>query len=294
MKKKAEKAPGKRTGKQRLGEILIDSGLITENQLVQVLKRQTQAGGQLGSILIDLGFITIDDLLNFLSQKLGVPGVNLFNIKVDAKVLNLLPQEKIKNLKILPVAADETTVTLAMMNPQDFMTISEIEFMLGKKVKAAVVPSFMMEAALKSLPRPGLGLDGKVVAETSEIERAKMKELPELFSLLKDLVRSGVSDILLTAGVPPSIRRDNKLERLPMAPLMPVDCERFARELIPYNEWDDFIQTNEHDFAVSFPEIGRFRVNAYRQRHSIALAMRPLADDLTSLEELPHVQVLIL
>ena len=68
MEKQEEKSKEIVGRKLRLGEILVKSGLINKEQLLQVLKRQTQVGGQLGSILIDMGFITIEQLLNFLSN----------------------------------------------------------------------------------------------------------------------------------------------------------------------------------------------------------------------------------
>ncbi len=82
-------------GKQKIGEILVKSGLINNSQLKQVLKRQTQVGGHLGSILIEMGFITIDDLIHCLSKKLGVPGVNLFDQDIKPELLNRV----VRNIK---------------------------------------------------------------------------------------------------------------------------------------------------------------------------------------------------
>lgn len=287
MEKSINKKGETAKSKQRLGEILVQSGLINDKQLQAVLKRQTQVGGQLGSILIEMGFITIEDLIEILSQKLGVPGVNLYKINIPSEILGLLPREKIISLKVLPVAADGTTVTLAMLNPQDFIAISEIEFMLGKKIRALVLPAFMMEAALKCLPdRHDKPLIGKNVAKMVKVHDGAVGEIPDLQSLLKSLMNSGASDILFTAGVAPSIRIDNILKRLPLPALTTTDCERYAREVISYNDWDNFMKTNEFDFAVSFPGIGRFRVNVYKQRGSISIAMRSLVDENPSFDSL--------
>ncbi len=287
MNAQDSKATEKSAKRLRLGELLVKSGLINQEQLLQVLKRQTQVGGQLGSILIDMGFITTDELLDFLSKKLGVQGINLFETNIEAPILNILSREKMSSLKVLPLASDSSTVTLAMVNPQDFITISEIEFMLGKKIKAKVVPAFMMEAAIKSLPnRRDQPLKGEAIKQMTLFEREKMGDIPELLPFLHSLSEKGASDILLTSGAPPSVRINNKLERLPMLPLTPADCERFARELIPYNEWDNFINQNEIDFAVSFHDVGRFRVNVYRQRNSISMTIRPVTYSVMSMVEL--------
>ena len=102
-------------------------------------------------------------------------------------------------MNVLPIRSDDHTVTLAMVNPQDFMTISEIEFTLGKKVVPLVVPHFMMDSAVKSLAACGDGkLCGADIEKTAEAENAEMT--PQLMSVLRFLVKSGASDMLLTAG----------------------------------------------------------------------------------------------
>ena len=89
--------------KRRLGEQLMEDGLISAEQLQQVLKRQAQAGGQLGSILIEMGFVALDDLLDLLSRKFGVPGVNLYQRNVKNDVLQLIPVEKMTAMQVLPI-----------------------------------------------------------------------------------------------------------------------------------------------------------------------------------------------
>lgn len=288
MTKASQLTPPKGPGKHRLGELLLEYGHITENQLGKALKRQSQVGGQLGSILIEMGMISVDDLLNFLSKQLGVPGANLFKLDIDQQVLKLLPVDKITSLKILPIAVDDATITLAMVNPQDFVTISELEFSLGRKIKPVVVPSYMMEAATKSLGSADSDttLYGESLEKMVRIANGKMGKAPRLTSLLRYLVKSGASDMLFTAGAPPSIRLRNELQRLAMAPLSPADCKKYARELIPESDWNTFVQKNDFDLGVTFPEIGRFRVNVYRQRNSISIALRPILDTLASFEEL--------
>jgi twitching motility protein PilT len=118
------------------------------------------------------------------------------------------------------------------------------------------------------------------------MESAKVKEVLDLEALLGKLMKYNASDILLTPGAPPSIRIDNKLTRPALPALSPVNCEMYAREIIPYSDWDEFLRKNENDLAVSFKNIGRFRVNIYRQRNSISIAMRPIRDGIPTFEEL--------
>ena len=96
--------PAQETGrpkkKTRIGDSFVDNKLITKEQLRLALSKQAQTGGHLGSILIEMGFITIENLLDFLSQQSGVPAVNLYKTNIGKPLLDLIPREKIFNLKI--------------------------------------------------------------------------------------------------------------------------------------------------------------------------------------------------
>lgn len=271
-----------RPPKPRIGEQFIQGGLINEEQLQQVLKRQSQVGGQLGSLLIEMGFVAINDLLEYLSKKFGVPGENLFSRTIDAKTLNLVSLEKMEAKKIMPVTEDSGTLTLAMVNPQDFATLSEIEFQVGKKVRPVVVPAFMMAAALKNIKSGSSeGLQGNALAELVAMEKGD--ESPLLTSLLRYLIKTGASDMILCAGAPPSIKKGNALKRLALPHLTPADCEKYARELLPPSAWEIFLKKCDYGFSATYSGIGRFRVSVFQQRQSVAIALRPISDDIPTL-----------
>jgi twitching motility protein PilT len=275
----------KESRKRRIGEQLMDDGLINADQLQQVLKRQAQAGGQLGSILIEMGFVALDDLLDLLGRKFGVPGVNLYQRNIKEDVLRMLPVEKMAAMRVLPLALEEQTLVLAMVNPQDFAAISELEFSLGKKIRPVVMPAFMIESALRSIAaNPGTGLRGEVLSELVEMEKGEKS--PQLMPLLRYLKKTGANDMVFTAGSPPSIKIANSLKRLAIPALTPDDCMNYAREMLPGEGWQVFSEKKDYDFSVTYPEIGRFRVALYRQRNSVAIALRPIMDDIPELPSL--------
>ncbi|MBW2513588.1 MAG: PilT/PilU family type 4a pilus ATPase [Deltaproteobacteria bacterium] len=287
MVKNTERNAARPTGRQRIGDSFVDSKLITKEQLRQALTKQTQAGGQLGSILLELGYIDIDDLLAFLSRQSGIETINLFKVDIEKSVLDLIPREKIFNAKILPVSADQTTLTLAMVNPNDYEIISELGFSLGKKIKPVMIPSFMMEAARKILLTDVMSsLKGDLVREMVENSWEKMSKAPPLISLLQYLAKSDASDMLLTPGAPPCIKINNEVKRMNMAPLTPDDCEKYAREFLSSEDWERFLGSNDIGFAVTYPSIGRFRANIFRQRGSIAIAIRNLPETIPSFSQL--------
>ena len=110
----------------------------------------------------------------------------------------------------------------------------------------------------------------------------------DIADILKDAVAKDASDIHIKVGNTPLARIDGELE--PVYPdgerLMPPDTERMMRELLPEHRIKDFENNNESDFAYAAPGLGRFRVNAFRQRGSVSLILRAIPFEAPSLEQL--------
>ncbi|MBI4823775.1 MAG: hypothetical protein HY805_06040 [Nitrospirae bacterium] len=75
----------------KLGQLLLNSNIITQEQLNQALNIQKKDGGRLGTNLVKLGYVTEEKLVTFLSKQFGVPAINLSNYKIDPAVLKLIP-----------------------------------------------------------------------------------------------------------------------------------------------------------------------------------------------------------
>jgi twitching motility protein PilT len=93
-------------------------------------------------------------------------------------------------------------------------------------------------------------------------------------ALLRILAARSGSDLHLKVGSPPLMRVDGVLGRTEEPPLTPDDAEHIARYLMPSNRWEEFQARNEADFAYGLKGVGRFRVNAFRQRGSVSLVIR--------------------
>ncbi|MCA1318745.1 type IV pilus twitching motility protein PilT [Bacillus tianshenii] len=94
------------------------------------------------------------------------------------------------------------------------------------------------------------------------------------------------SDIHLSVGVPPVFRINGELKSYGKEILTPEDTHTIAKQMIPEFMWQTFDDKGELDFSYSVPGISRFRVNAYRQRTSVAIAIRIIPSRVPSLEEL--------
>ena len=105
-------------------------------------------------------------------------------------------------------------------------------------------------------------------------------------SYLRHMVEAGASDVHMKAGLPPVLRIDGVLQHGPFEPLTSADCEAAAMELLPPAKAQEFRETNEADVGYTLPGVGRFRVNVFRQRGNVNLAIRRVRNDIPTFDEL--------
>ena len=140
----------------KLGQLLITSSIISEEQLKQALSVQKKDGGRLGTNLVKLGFITEDKLVAFLSKQYGVPAINLAEYKIDPSILKLVPADMAKKYLILPVARVGATLTITMADPSNVFAIDDVKFMTGYNVEVVVSSeSAIIRRDLQLLPWQG-------------------------------------------------------------------------------------------------------------------------------------------
>ncbi len=124
----------------RIGELLIQDGLLTPAQLEEALAYQKSAGAgrKIGDILIEQGYISENDFITALHKKLGLPVVDLSHFRVNLGAVALLPQTLAQKYTALPLDADETTITVAMQNPTDYYAIDDLELVTHRSVKPVI------------------------------------------------------------------------------------------------------------------------------------------------------------
>jgi len=122
----------------RLGDRLIQEGLITKAQLDKALEEQKRTGGLIGSNLIKLGYINEQDLLHFLSKQFGFPTVDLTKLEVTADLLKLVPLEVVEKHNVLPVSREGSTLVIATSDPTNYLVIDDIKFLTGYNIDVVV------------------------------------------------------------------------------------------------------------------------------------------------------------
>ncbi|PLY02555.1 MAG: hypothetical protein C0623_03580 [Desulfuromonas sp.] len=134
----------------KLGELLVQEGVISPHQLEEALKYQVIFGGKLGTNLIELDFVREDDIAKTLSRMLRVPlvsGEELHNIPDD--VIHLIPRDIAEQYQVVPFSIEHRKLTLVMANPSDLKAIDEISFRTGLIVRPAVAAEVRLILALE-------------------------------------------------------------------------------------------------------------------------------------------------
>ena len=110
---------------KRLGDLLIDAGLITEDQLVSALKSQRESHRRLGDELIAKGVITETELIEALCQQLGIDYIDLTNVILPAELTQVVPKNLARKYDMVPVRATRDEVFIAMGDPMNFIAQEE-------------------------------------------------------------------------------------------------------------------------------------------------------------------------
>lgn len=121
--------------RKRLGDLLVEEGIITEHQVEQALNAQQSTGRKLGATLIELGFLSEHQMLTFLSQQLDIPLIDLSRANVDIDAVQLLPEVHARRLRALVIARQMDTLRVAMSDPADLFAQ---EALLGQLSQYAI------------------------------------------------------------------------------------------------------------------------------------------------------------
>ncbi|MBM4330354.1 MAG: type IV-A pilus assembly ATPase PilB [Deltaproteobacteria bacterium] len=132
----------------RLGELLVNKGLITTKQLEDALQEQKISGNKLGSSLVKLGFIAEKNLVSFLSRHYGVPAIDLSEAQIDQDVVKMIPPDVVFKYQVIPIKRIGSTLRVAMSDPSNILAIDDIKFLTSCHVEVFVSTESAIKAAI--------------------------------------------------------------------------------------------------------------------------------------------------
>jgi type IV pilus assembly protein PilB len=195
---------------KKLGEILIAAGLIDNIQLEAALGRQKTWGGKLGHSLIELGFVNEEALAEAISKAIRIPYVNLFDPPLVEKQIKLLAPDLARKYEVVPTSLRNNILYVAMADPFDLDTISELQFITNLKIS----PVLALDSEIKDAIRKYY--DGEVVdrkptkkSNSGNLEIIRPKEMSDSLQNdqhEKELRLEALIDLLIDEGI---ITREN-------------------------------------------------------------------------------------
>jgi type IV pilus assembly protein PilB len=201
-------------GGDRLGQILIQEGLITREQLGQALAEQKQSRHRLGYVLVKLGLIQELEITKVLARQYRMPAVDLSRFEVDPKILKLIPSDMATKHVVLPLKREGRTLTVAMADPTDMGLLEDLKFITRYDLFPVIAGEYTLRSLiekhyesagndqqLQNILRDLEGADDVEIVEEEVEESASQAQIDDapvvklINGVLTEAVRRGASDI---------------------------------------------------------------------------------------------------
>ncbi|MGD8509039.1 MAG: ATPase, T2SS/T4P/T4SS family [Syntrophobacterales bacterium] len=195
--------------RKRLGEILRDEGVISEQQLQAALERQkTEKGLRIGEVLVAMGAATAEDVAQAIWQQRQIPYVDLDNYALDPKVIELVPEKLARAYLALPIFKIGNALTVAMADPLNVIAVDDLRSKTGCEIETVISTEekivrclenyYRMDESITQLISDASQDDSEGTADASVDTEAPMIKLANL--IIQQAVRDGASDVHIEPG----------------------------------------------------------------------------------------------
>lgn len=133
---------------KKLGELLVEAGYITDEQLTEALKRQKNSGKKLGKFLINEGLITEGQLVDVLEFQLRIPRINFNEYHIDPAIPRLISQNLALKHTLIPVTKEDKQLAVAMLDPLDLFAMDDVKIATGLEVRPYLSTSTEIKTAI--------------------------------------------------------------------------------------------------------------------------------------------------
>jgi len=174
----ASPLPGSSSSRKtkKLGEILVEEGLISAEQLERALLEQSRTDQLLGRILIDLKMVKESDLMAALAKQIGFRFVDLTEFTIDGSAAMLVPEQVARRYRALPIGFEDARLLVAMADPANLFALDDIRTITGMDLQPVVATAADIESAIRKYSR----MDESVQKMASEASTAVEDEMADL------------------------------------------------------------------------------------------------------------------
>jgi type IV pilus assembly protein PilB len=187
--------------RNQLGTLLLERGLVTEEQLETALEEQRQSRKSLGRVLIDAGIVSEGDLVSTLAARIGLEFVDLLDYSIDPSAVGLISDSLARRFQAVPVGWEENRLVVAMADPSNVVAIDDIRTITGAEVRTVVATRGAILEAIEKYHRMEGNAEDVSALAASEAEAdddlSRVKEVTEdapIVKLVNLLISQAVAD----------------------------------------------------------------------------------------------------
>lgn len=273
--------------KKRMGEVLVELGLIDEYKLRYALDVAKREGLKLGEALIQLGYLGEDQVLDILKNLTSVPTLDMKDGVIKREAQIVLPPERMREMKAIPIEVKNKSAVVVFADPLNYIAVENVKFILNRDVVPILATRFQVDDILDYLDRVGYGAKqinlSAVARSVSTISAQEMDPL-HLISLLDG---PGSTDLHLSIGTSPAVRAGGAFKRCSMPIITPSIMDEFLKEVLTEEHRLVLGEKKQVEFTYMKPGVGRYRMNIYHQKGGeITVAAKKLVEDIPSVASL--------
>jgi type IV pilus assembly protein PilB len=181
--------------RRRLGDLLIEEGLITPEQLQTTLAEKGK-NQKIGEALLQRGYITDQQLAEVLEDQLGIPHISLFQYPFDTNIFSLIPKETARRNLIIPLKKDGNKLYVAMVDPMDFIVIDDLRLSTGFQIETAIATKDDVIKAINKYYNVDEGLE-ELLDDLPSRERGQVEDVTNLDSPIVRLVNQMLANAVI-------------------------------------------------------------------------------------------------
>jgi len=186
--------------KKKIGDLLLEKGYLTRDQLEQGLDEQAFSGKRLGEILVDMGLITEEQLLETVSERLNIPKLSLVTMIIAPEVITKIPVEIARRFTLIPIFELGKTLTVAMADPLNVIALDEIKYRTGLNIKRAIATASEIKASIDEFYSVADSFNQIMGSEINDENSKKIEKIEELDTTTESSVAKLV-DLLINQAV---------------------------------------------------------------------------------------------
>ena len=203
--------------RRRLGELLVETGLIAPDRLKEVLKAQRGTGKRLGQVLVAMGLVKEEEIAFALAMQLKIPFIDLRDYTIRTEIIESIPEDMCRKHICIPIDRKDNVIHVSMADPLDLNMIKDLQFITGFNVQPAISTATQILDRIqvhyhpeKSLDEVTGGLAGEEFLELSpgedeiqaEAELEKFRDSPFIKMvdlIIRNAIKKGASDVHIEA-----------------------------------------------------------------------------------------------